>query len=167
MRIKRVLKADGHPGIIDLHSANQYNPRDGFNNSANLYMEHFPYLDRLWFGESFDYENSAPDFFLTEVSGIPFGLMGEIVAGQSWGIGSISGTKFKGGWGPSTDGKYLVRQIGVLKTPSGYVGVAIKAEAPSGSFDDGRAALDKVAGWLQEHLGSLPAGQCSGSTETS
>ncbi len=80
-RIKRVLTRDGHPGIIDLHSANQYNPRDGFNNSANLYMEHFPYLNRLWFGEYFDYENNPPDFFLTEVSGIPFGLMGEMLEG--------------------------------------------------------------------------------------
>ena len=78
-RIKRVLTADGHPGIIDLHSANQYNKNDGFNNSANLYMEHFPYLNRLWFGEYFDYENNSPDFFLTEVSGIPFGLMGEML----------------------------------------------------------------------------------------
>ncbi|MDO6430673.1 DUF6067 family protein [Flavitalea sp. BT771] len=80
-RIKRVLTQDGHPGIIDLHSANQYNPRDGFNNSGNLYMEHFPYLNRLWFGEYFDYEKNAPDFFLTEVSGIPFGLMGEMLEG--------------------------------------------------------------------------------------
>lgn len=78
-RIKRVLTQSGHPGIIDLHSANQYNERDGFNNSANLYMEHFPYLNRLWFGEYFDYENNGPDFFLTEVSGIPFGLMGEML----------------------------------------------------------------------------------------
>ena len=78
-RIKRVLTKDGHPGIIDLHSANQYNKSDGFNNSANLYMEHFPYLNRLWFGEYFDYEKSDPDFFLTEVSGIPFGLMGEML----------------------------------------------------------------------------------------
>lgn len=80
-RIKRVLTQDGHPGIIDLHSANQYNRRDGFNNSANLYMEHFPYLNRLWFGEYFDYEHNSPDFFLTEVSGIPFGLMGEMLEG--------------------------------------------------------------------------------------
>ena len=78
-RIKRVLTKDGHPGIIDLHSANQYNKRDGFNNSANLYMEHFPYLNRLWFGEYFDYEKGTPDFFMTEVSGIPFGLMGEML----------------------------------------------------------------------------------------
>lgn len=80
-RIKRVLTQDGHPGIIDLHSANQYNRSDGYNNSANLYMEHFPYLNRLWFGEYFDYEKNSPDFFLTEVSGIPFGLMGEMLQG--------------------------------------------------------------------------------------
>lgn len=85
-RIKRVLTQNNHPGIIDLHSANQYNKSDGFNNSANLYMEHFPYLNRLWFGEYFDYDNNTPDFFLTEVSGIPFGLMGEMLekGGNPW-----------------------------------------------------------------------------------
>lgn len=85
-RIKRVLTQNNHPGIIDLHSANQYNKNDGFNNSANLYMEHFPYLNRLWFGEYFDYDNNSADFFLTEVSGIPFGLMGEMLekGGNPW-----------------------------------------------------------------------------------
>ncbi len=85
-RIKRALLQDGHPGIIDLHSANQFNPRDGFNNSANLYMEHFPYINRLWFGEYFDYEKNGPDFYLTEISGIPFGLMGEMLqdGGNPW-----------------------------------------------------------------------------------
>ncbi|MEP7376949.1 MAG: glycoside hydrolase domain-containing protein [Chitinophagaceae bacterium] len=85
-RIKRMLTQNGRPGIIDLHSANQYNKNDGFNNSANLYMEHFPYLNRLWFGEYFDYEKNNPDFFLTEVSGIPFGLMGEMLqdGGNAW-----------------------------------------------------------------------------------
>jgi len=80
-RIKRVLTQNGHPGIIDLHSANQYNKSDGFNNSANLYLEHFPYLNRLWFGEYFDYEKNDPDFFMVEVSGIPYGLMGEMLQG--------------------------------------------------------------------------------------
>ncbi|MDO3629040.1 glycoside hydrolase domain-containing protein [Mucilaginibacter sp. BT774] len=80
-RVKRVLTQNGHPGIIDLHSANQYNKSDGFNNSANLYLEHFPYLNRLWFGEYFDYEKNDPNFFLVEVSGIPYGLMGEMLQG--------------------------------------------------------------------------------------
>ncbi len=103
-RIKRVLTKDGHAGIIDLHSANQYNKNDGFNNSANLYMEHFPYLNRLWFGEYFDYENNTPDFFLTEVSGIPFGLMGEMLqgGGNSW-RGMIYGMTNRMPWSDNAD----------------------------------------------------------------
>lgn len=103
-RIKRVLTRDGHPGIIDLHSANQYNKSDGFNNSANLYMEHFPYLNRLWFGEYFDYENNDPDFFLTEVSGIPFGLMGEMLekGGNPW-RGMIYGMTNRMPWSDGAD----------------------------------------------------------------
>ncbi|MDR6940691.1 glycoside hydrolase domain-containing protein [Mucilaginibacter pocheonensis] len=103
-RIKRVLTKDGHPGIIDLHSANQYNKSDGFNNSANLYMEHFPYLNRLWFGEYFDYEKNAPDFFLTEVSGIPFGLMGEMLqgGGNKW-RGMVYGMTNRMPWSDGAD----------------------------------------------------------------
>jgi hypothetical protein len=98
-RIKRVLTQNGHPGIIDLHSANQYDANDGWNNSANLYMEHFPYLNRLWFGEYFDYQHNSPDFFLTEVSGIPFGLMGEMLqgGGNPW-RGMIYGMTNRLGW---------------------------------------------------------------------
>ncbi|MFT3703703.1 MAG: DUF6067 family protein [Agriterribacter sp.] len=103
-RIKRVLTQNMHPGIIDLHSANQYNKSDGFNNSANLYMEHFPYLNRLWFGEYFDYENNSPDFFLTEVSGIPFGLMGEMLekGGNPW-RGMIYGMTNRMPWNTNND----------------------------------------------------------------
>jgi hypothetical protein len=103
-RIKRVLTQDGHPGIIDLHSANQYNKNDGFNNSANLYMEHFPYLNRLWFGEYFDYEKNSPGFFLTEVSGIPFGLMGEMLqgGGNPW-RGMVYGMTNRMPWSDNAD----------------------------------------------------------------
>jgi hypothetical protein len=103
-RVKRVLTQDGHPGIIDLHSANQYNRNDGFNNSANLYMEHFPYLNRLWFGEYFDYEKNSPDFFLTEVSGIPFGLMGEMLqgGGNPW-RGMVFGMTNRMPWSDNAD----------------------------------------------------------------
>ena len=66
-----------------------------------------------------------------------FALMGQVEPQQSWGIGDIPGTQFKGGWGPSPSGKYLVRQIGILNTPP--------ARSPSRSprsrhrdrFDDG------------------------------
>jgi hypothetical protein len=98
------LTQNDHPGIIDLHSANQYNKSDGFNNSANLYMEHFPYINRLWFGEYFDYEKNTPDFFLTEVSGIPFGLMGEMLqdGGNPW-RGMIYGMTNRMPWSATAD----------------------------------------------------------------
>lgn len=85
-RVRKVLDRNRPAALIDLHSANQYNPRDGFVSSATLYMEHFPYLNRLWFGEYFDYEGSPADYWLVEVSGIPFGLMGEMLqdGGNPW-----------------------------------------------------------------------------------
>jgi hypothetical protein len=84
-RVRKVLDRNRPAALIDLHSANQFNPRDGFANSANLYLEHFPYLNRLWFGEYFDYD-SSPDFWMVEVAGIPFGLMGEMLekGGNPW-----------------------------------------------------------------------------------
>ena len=77
-RIANVFNKHRDSFVIDLHSANQYNNRDGFINSAFLYMEHFPYISRLWFGEYFQYD-LEPDYWLTEVSGIPFGLTGEML----------------------------------------------------------------------------------------
>ncbi|MFC1783701.1 glycoside hydrolase domain-containing protein, partial [Planctomycetota bacterium] len=84
-RVRKILDRNRPGALIDLHSANQYNVRDGYVNSANLYLEHFPYINRLWFGEYFDYD-SNPDFWLIEVSGIPFGLMGEMLqdGGNPW-----------------------------------------------------------------------------------
>jgi hypothetical protein len=79
-RVRKVLHRRRPGSLIDLHSANQFNVRDGFANSANLYLEHFPYVDRLWFGEYFEYDR-PPEYWLTEVSGIPFGLMGEMLEG--------------------------------------------------------------------------------------
>ncbi len=107
-RVKRLLTQGGHPGIVDLHSANQYNERDGFQNSAMLYMELFPYLDRLWFGEYFEYEKSPSDFFLTEVSGIPFGLMGEMLegGGNPW-RGMVYGMTNRMPWSDNADPRPL------------------------------------------------------------
>ena len=84
-RVRKILDRGSKGALIDLHSANQFNVRDGFANSANLYLEHFPYLNRLWFGEYFDYD-SSPDFWLVEISGIPFGVMGEMLqdGGNAW-----------------------------------------------------------------------------------
>ncbi len=97
-RVRKILNATNPGALIDLHSANQYNKKDGFANSANLYLEHFPYLDRLWFGEYFDYD-MPPDFWMIEVSGIPYGLMGEMLwdGGNRW-RGMLYGMTARNPW---------------------------------------------------------------------
>ena len=77
-RLVTVLDKNRPEVVIDLHSANQFNVRDGFTNSAMLYMEHFPFISRLWFGEYFEYDLDE-DYWMTEVAGLPFGLMGEML----------------------------------------------------------------------------------------
>ena len=107
-RVRKVLQAHRQDPLIDLHSANQYNPRDGYINSALLYMELFPYIDRLWFGEQFDYEKSTPAYWLTEISGIPYGLMGEMLQndGNPW-RGMLFGMTSRLGWSPKSDPRPL------------------------------------------------------------
>lgn len=110
-RVKRVLTTDNHPGLIDLHSASQYDKADGFINSAMLYMELFPYLNRLWFGEKFDYENTSSDYYLTEMSGIPFGLMGEMLEhdGNPW-RGMVYGMTDRLLWSETADPRPLWKE---------------------------------------------------------
>ncbi len=102
-RVRKILDRNRPGALIDLHSANQYNSRDGFASSANLYLEHFPYLNRLWFGEYFDYD-FPPDFWLVEVSGIPFGLMGEMLqdGGNPW-RGMLYGMTNRLPWNAQSD----------------------------------------------------------------
>lgn len=85
-RARRILDADGQERLIDFHSWNHYNNMAKFASCANIYMEIFPYLDSLWFGEGFDYQNTSPEYWLTEISGIPFGLTGEMLqdGGNPW-----------------------------------------------------------------------------------
>ena len=87
-------------------------------------------------------------------------LMGQIAPDQHWGIGQIPGAEFKGGWGPSLDGNYLVRQFGVIPVNDGMAVVAVAVEPNSGAFEDGTADLTRIATWLQEHTDLLPVGNC-------
>lgn len=61
------------------------------------------------------------------VSGADFVIeqMGQINSDQRWGLGTIDGAHFKGGWGPDEDGAYLVRQFGFFDGPTGRIAVAI------------------------------------------
>ena len=84
-RVRKVLDRLRPGSLIDLHSWNHFNDRAGFANCANLYLENLPYVDRMWFGEGFDYDES-PDYWLIEISGIVFGQMGEMLqnGGNPW-----------------------------------------------------------------------------------
>lgn len=106
-RIRKVLDKGCPAPRIDLHSANQFNKNDGFINSACLYMEHMPYLDRLWLGEYFDYD-ASPDYWMTEVAGIPFGMMGEMLqdCGNPW-RGMVYGMTSRLHYGGCETAQYL------------------------------------------------------------
>lgn len=159
-RIKRVLTQNGHPGIIDLHSANQYNKSDGFNNSANLYLEHFPYLNRLWFGEYFDYEKNDPNFFMVEVSGIPYGLMGEMLqgGGNPW-RGMIYGMTNRIPWSDNADPRPIWRvwdEFGIKG--SRMIGYWVSHNPVKTNYSDvlatiyvkGKKVLISIASWASE-----------------
>jgi len=90
-----------------------------------------------------------------------FDLMGQVTEDQRWGLGTLSGARFKGGWGPSSDGAYLVRQIGVIDTPSGRAAVAVAARPDSGGFADGTSALTAAADWLDRHAADILGGHCA------
>lgn len=90
-RARRILDNDGHERLIDIHSWNHFNEYAGYANSMHIYLELFPYIDRTWIGEGFGADNTA-DFWLVEMSGIPFGLMSEtldarnLMRGMAYGM---------------------------------------------------------------------------------
>lgn len=80
-RVRKVMDMVKPDCIIDLHS------NTGFSRGpATQYMEFFPYINKLWFGESFRYNRMPPENWLVEVSGIPYGLMGDMLhsGGNPW-----------------------------------------------------------------------------------
>lgn len=93
-RVRSVMNREQPGCLIDLHS------NTGFSiGPANQYAEFLPYVDRPWFGESFDYNAMTPEQYLVEVSGIPFGLMGEMLheGGNPW-RGALYGMTVRLGW---------------------------------------------------------------------
>lgn len=79
-RVRRTMDSSRPGSLIDFHSGNEFGFNDWRISPACKYMEHFPYINSLWFGEGYDY-NETPDYWLVEVSGIPFGLYGEMLEG--------------------------------------------------------------------------------------
>ena len=98
-RVRKVMDR-ARPGcLIDFHNGNTFGYRDLRMSPVNKHMEHLPYINSLWFGEGFDYDES-PDYWLVEISGIPFGLFGEMLqrGGNPW-RGMVYGMTSRLGWG--------------------------------------------------------------------
>ncbi len=80
-RMRRAMESTKPGCLIDLHS------NTGFSKGpANQYTEFFPYIDKVWFGESFLYDKMSSANWLVESSGIPFGLTGDMLfkGGNAW-----------------------------------------------------------------------------------
>ena len=78
------------------------------------------------------------------------GLLGE-ASSDTWGLGSTSlPARWKGGWGPGTDGRYLARQMGTLSVEGGEAIVALAALPDDGSFETAQSMATAVAQWAAE-----------------
>ncbi|MEI6512639.1 MAG: glycoside hydrolase domain-containing protein, partial [bacterium] len=77
-RVRKVMD-QAKPGcLIDFHSGDPFQEQYGLLNATAVYAEHFPYINTLWFGEGF-LPTYPLDFWMVEMSGIPFGLFGEML----------------------------------------------------------------------------------------
>lgn len=87
--------------------------------------------------------------------------MHHLASNQQWGLALRNDAAAKGGWGPSPDGHYLVRQIALVTTPSGNLGIAIAAQPRDGKFESGISEVGALAAWLDPHLGDFTGVRCS------
>lgn len=93
-RIRKILDRYHDGSLIDLHSNTAYS-----KGPANQYTEFFPYVNRLWFGESFKYDLMTPDEWFVTFSGIPFGEMSEMLQdGGNRFLGMVYGATARHSW---------------------------------------------------------------------
>ena len=95
-RVRKVMDNTRPGSLIDWHNGNTFQPQYGLSSPAVRYMDLMPYMDSLWFGEMFEYSNT-PDYWLIEISGIPFGLMGDMISGHRF-YGTVYGMTSRLGW---------------------------------------------------------------------
>lgn len=97
-RARKILDNNAPDANIDMHSWNHFNQYAGWASCMNLYMSLFPYIDQLWIGEGRNYD-TPPDYWLTEISGIPFGLPSQMLqgGGNPW-RGMVYGMTNRAGW---------------------------------------------------------------------
>ncbi|GHT67340.1 hypothetical protein FACS189452_04870 [Bacteroidia bacterium] len=111
-RMRKIIAKYRPSALIDLHSNTGYSI-----GPANQYTYFFPYVDRIWFGESFRYNEMMPDEWFVTFSGIPFGVMGEMLqdGGNRW-LGMVYGTTARHGWGVNNEPVWsLWKSFGIEK----------------------------------------------------
>lgn len=97
-RAKKLL--DKVDGLIDMHMWNHEEPRAGDVSCLNLYCELLPFLDSIWLGEGFFYKKYSPEYMLAEVSGIPYGVGGQMLQdGGDLYEGMLYAMNNRYGWG--------------------------------------------------------------------
>jgi hypothetical protein len=97
-RARRILDADGNTGRrVNMHSWNHYNGLAKWSNSSIAFMELYPYYDGLWHGEGFN-ANASPEYMLVEMSGIPYGLMSEMLDHPNPWHGMVFGMRARWPW---------------------------------------------------------------------
>ena len=97
--------------------------------------------------------------FAAELPSIPdsadvIELMKRLTTAHQWGL-AAKGIATKGGWGPGVRGDYLVRQFGIVPTPSGQWGVALAAQVHDGVFETGVDVINTLSEWLLSRLPGL------------
>ncbi|UDQ99243.1 glycoside hydrolase domain-containing protein [Lentisphaerota bacterium WC36G] len=100
-RARKVLMNNNPDSVIDAHSWSHFNGLAGWTPSAYYYMQNYPYFDKLWYGEGFEgrYKSVPADYWLVEISGIPFGLMNELMGNHQPTKGMLFGMGQRLGWG--------------------------------------------------------------------
>jgi hypothetical protein len=84
-------------------------------------------------------------------------LMGE-VSSDTWGLGSAGlPARWKGGWGPGVDGRYLVRQMGILYVGGREAAVTLAAIPSDGQFETAEAMATSIAQWLAQRARAVAA----------
>ena len=85
-------------------------------------------------------------------------LMGRVTS-DTWGLGSAGvPARWKGGWGPETDGRYLVRQMGIVHVGRRDLVVAIAAKAHDGQYESAQQLATATAQWIVQN-GDAVSGQ--------
>jgi hypothetical protein len=78
-------------------------------------------------------------------------LMGRVTS-DTWGLGSAGvPARWKGGWGPDADGRYLVRQMGIIHVGGRDLAVAIAAKTDDGQSESAQQLATATAQWIVQN----------------